>query len=252
LYLQSYVLPVCLIEASCGVANIRRLCGSAFLIGTRGVFLTARHVLEVALIEAERDGLHVAIIGKGVDGTTQDSTASVVQQHEYAPQPFDVAVGISAYSARSLLTLQPMDCEAWKDVATFGYPTQAVSGPAEALNLNLRCHKGYVQRLLIPGDLHIGQHPKAFETSFLIGRGMSGAPLFVHAEPQDIVIGVCVGSARSEVIEDEVLEVQENGTSYKELKLKIEQFGIAHNIGELLDWKPAMLSGRTLQEASCV
>lgn len=167
-----------------------------------------------------------------------------------APEPFDVAIALTSYMCQSPLTLAPYCVAEWQEVATFGYPIHAISGPLDRLNLNLWCHKGYVQRHLRPEDIHIGRHPEGFELDFLLGRGMSGAPLFVYKGATDIVIGVCIGSIRNEIIEDEFIEIQSDGTKYKELKLKIEEFGLAHDIGPLLEWRPKLLDGASLRDAS--
>jgi hypothetical protein len=207
-------------------------------------------VIESALVNAKAKGLSVGVVGKAMSGTSPASVACAVKEYEFAPDPYDVAIGITEYRTPTYLTLKEISVHEWTEVATLGYPLDAVSGAVAELNLNHRCLRGYIQRPLRPGDLHIGKHPDAFETSFLVGRGISGSPLFVHREPKDIVIGVCVGSSRSEIVEDEFTEIQNNGARYTEKKLKIEQFGVAHDIRHLLKWQPALLKGKTLGESS--
>lgn len=250
MFLQSYVTPICLYEVLNGSAVIRELIGTSFIVGSRGLLVSARHVFESARTNSLSKGLQVGIVAKANNGTDAASEIVPINDYEFAPAPYDIGVALTGYKCQSPLRLTPLDVTEWAEIATLGYPLQAVSGPSEGLNLNLRCHRGYIQRRIRPGDLKIGNHPESFELNFLIGTGVSGAPLFVHKGNVDVVIGVCVGSIRTEVIEDEFIEVQDDGTKYKELKLKIEQFGIAHEIRLLLDWRPKLFGGLSLREMS--
>lgn len=149
--------------------------------------------------------------------------------------------------------LQEREVEVWQDVATYGYPLNALShDPEELLSLNLRCHKGYIQRLLRSGETYLGNNPASFELSFMLSRGLSGAPLFIHQQPKDIVIGVCVGSVKSETVEHEFLEVDDAGKSYSEKKVSVEQYGLAHDLLPLYQWKPKLLEGKTLIESTAM
>ena len=250
MYLQSYVVPVCLYALEGGRANIKELIGTAFLISGNGHFLTARHVIESAEANAAAKGLRVALVLKDEGGRSSSSVVADVTQREFAPEPYDIAVGHVHYHCETLLVLSSLDIDVWQDVATFGYPLHAVSGDPCALRLNIRCHRGYIQRLLRPGDAPMGPNPHGLELSFLLSRGLSGAPLFVHRQPKDVVIGICVGSFRTELIEDEQLEVMEDGSTYKEVKLKVEEYGVAHDLRPLYDWKPGILNGQSLLEIS--
>lgn len=250
MYLQSYVFPVALYSVQDGEANVKEVMGTSFLIGKRGVFLTARHVMESAQANAKAKDLQYGLVVKGDDGNSPKSFIARPLFIEFAEAPYDIAVGQITYGFASTLTLQSVDVELWKEVATFGYPLNAVSGSPTDLRLNIRGHRGYVQRVLSPGDIPVGTSPAAFELSFLLGRGISGAPLFIHSNPQDIVVGVCVGSIRSELVEDERLEVMDNNSTYLELKLKIEEYGVAHDLRPLHDWRPVGLHGKSLLEES--
>lgn len=249
MYLQSYVVPVCLVEITPGNVRIDQLIGTAFFINSKGCFLTARHVIESAISIGAKKNLTAALVVKGDSGKSFESLAAPVTAYEFANTPNDVAIGKVNYSCETLLSLEHKDVEVWQEVATYGYPSSAVSGPVTGLRLNIRCHRGYIQRVLKPNDLPLGGNPEAFELDFLLGRGVSGAPLFIHAQPKDILIGVCVGSFRSELIEDELLQVDSNGSTYKELKIKIEEFGIAHDLRPLHGWRPTLLEGQTLLDA---
>ena len=86
--------------------------------------------------------------------------------------------------------------------------------------------------------------------TLLLWRGMSGAPLCVSAENNRYgTVGVCVGSARSEVVDDEIVHVIDRNKEFRETRLRIEQVGIAQDIRPLLDWPPSFLEGLSLRKA---
>jgi hypothetical protein len=135
------------------------------------------------------------------------------------------------------------------DVMTLGYPESAIGADFRAKVLNLRCRKGYIQRRIRPGDIHVGKHPDGFELSFLVSPGLSGgAPLFYGGQQK--LIGICVASYRSEQIDDSIVEIDNNGHEYRETRLRIEQYGFAHDIRPLFStWRPELLEGKSLSEA---
>jgi hypothetical protein len=249
MFLQTYVVPVCLCEIGDTSVKIVRLIGSAFFINETGAFLTARHVIDAAQSFAGESQLAIGLAVKRDNGRSETTGFVLISAWESAPDPFDIVIGQVSYSCETVLKVQNIGITEWKEVATFGYPLTALSGPQEAPELNIRCHRGYIQRLTRPGDIHIGQHPNGFELSFPISQGLSGAPLFVHAGDHDVVIGVCVSSYRSEIVEYDHTEVYENGTRFSEKRLKIEEYGFAHDIRALAEsWRPALLANKRLSE----
>jgi hypothetical protein len=250
MFLQSYVVPVCLFEESRDQINIRELQGSAFFINNTGAFLSARHVMEGAEAAAEKKNLKVGLVVKLDEGKSQKSGIAPISFREFAPKPFDIVIGQAPYRCNTLLRLSNMNIEVWKDIGTFGYPINAVGGDPTSMRLNLRCHKGYIQRLTLPEDLPFGPHPPGFELSFVLSKGLSGAPLFVHENETDSVIGVCVGTIRSEIIEDQIEEIDSSGQKYRESRLKIDEYGLAQDIRPLLGWLPDAFGGKSLAEIS--
>lgn len=247
--LQSYIIPVCLYEDADGEAHLQKAIGTAFCIGKMGFFLTARHVLEQAFQEARETKKKVGLNIKGQQGRSSDNYVIKLQQYEFAPYPYDIAVGFTEYHPETPIRLGQIDVGVWLDVATAGYPASShVTTDDTALWINMRAHKGYVQRPTIPRDMHVGKHPNGFELSFLLSPGMSGCPIFTVDD--EILIGVGVGSYKSETIEDQIIEVQDNGEKYVEQKVRIEQYGFAHDIRELLDWKAGLFAGKTLFEVA--
>lgn len=249
MFLQSYVLPICVYStAADGSAVIQRLHGTCFLINTQGTILTAAHVVRDALAAAERTGLLVGVVCKADNGRSASSMVAPLQFHDFAPGGADIAVGQTSYTGETIFEVWPEDVEIWQDVGTYGYPDEAVSGPVDALNLNLRAHKGYIQRLIRRGDLFATPDAVGYELSFLLARGLSGAPLFVHGMPKERVIGVCTGSFGSEVVEAEFVDVQDDGRTYTEKRLSISKYGLAESIAPLLDWQPEGFGGESLRQ----
>ena len=248
IFLQSFVLPVCSYHIDHGRATVDDLFGSAFFMNSSGIFLTARHVIESAIVNAKKKDRVVGLCQKQDAGRSAKSGVADIIAYEFAPEPYDIAIGRSSAGSESLLTLAPHKVEVWQDVAAYGYPLSITDMTAERISMNLRAHKGYIQRLIPPGELKISKNPDAFELSFSLSRGLSGSPLFIHREPKDIVIGVCVGTIRTEETDFELTEVDDAGCIYKESRLKIEQFGMAHDIRPLHSWKPKLLEGLTLLE----
>lgn len=250
MYLQSYIVSVVLYEHKEQGVNVLEVIGTGFFINTEGYFLTAAHVISAAHKKAKEKKLQIGIVVKGENGKSPKSYISPLLTTENAPAPYDIALGHIDYKLEAqclLLTFKQMDIEVWQRVATCGYPLNAISGDPANIKINLRAHKGIVQRILAPGDVAIVDNPAAYELSFLIGTGISGSPLFIANNPKDIVIGVCVASSRSEEV-DEIVEISEEGKTYRETKMSITEFGIAHDVMSLWEWKPKLLDGKKFSE----
>ncbi|WP_062945265.1 serine protease [Rhizobium leguminosarum] len=246
IFLQSYVVPVCLYRDEDGIADLRKAVGTAFFIGRMGFYLTARHVLEQAFAEAKTAGMHVGLNVKAEGARSLENRVVAIHLFENAPQPFDVAVGLSNYIPETPITLGPFEPTVWQEVATMGYPASTHVMENEALWINMRAQRGYVQRPTVPRDMHVGSHPNGFELSFLLSPGMSGCPIFTVEN--ETLIGIGVGSYKSELVEDQFTEVQDNGQTYTEQRVRIEQYGFAHDIRGLHFWKAGIFGGLTLLE----
>lgn len=248
-FLQSFVLPVCTFVQLGDQAHLKSIQGTAFLINDWGIFLTAAHVMTDAYANAAIHGHEVGVCCKSDGGTGELSEIARVFKHEAAPLPYDVAIGATQYSTRGPLSLGTRELAPWQEVATLGYPLSAsIKDGDDALWMNIKAHRGYVVRSTLPRDMAVGEHPDGIELSFLLSPGMSGAPIFTI--PDEIVVGVGVGSFGSELTEHSIEEVDEAGRTFKERRIRIEQFGFAHDITKLLDWKPVMLSGLSLLQAA--
>jgi len=247
MFLQSYVCPVCTFSRNPnGLVDFSSSQGTSFFVGSGGIYLTARHVLEDAFRIAKDNQLEVGCIVKDKNGNSSKSMIAPVTEYEFAPSPYDIAIGKLRYSPASPLKIIRKQVEVWQDIATLGYPASVSVKEGNSFRVNQRAHRGYVQRCTMPQDMPVGLHPNGYELNFLLSPGLSGCPIFTT--PDEIVIGIGVGSFKSEQVESELCEVEEDGTVFREKRIRIEQFGFAHAIDGLLDWKPTMFGGSTLLE----
>ena len=253
-YLQSTLLPLIGTDWAKSPIPVEKFFGTAFLISNAGHAMTARHVVEKALHAASETGLAFSALVQQDDGTSPLKAIAAVLEYEFAPAPFDVAIVRLPYRARTEFRIGKREQNLWRDIATYGYPESAVSHVLSekgfpALKLNMRANKGYIQREIAPNDMAIGDHPNGFELSFLLGPGMSGAPIFISEGPTFVTIGVGVSSIRSETTDFEHTEVDDDGKRFSERKVKIEEYGFAHSLEGLFDWSPAILGHKPLHEA---
>lgn len=249
-FLQSHVVPVVLVDViGPQFVKIKELFGSAFFVDET-VFVTARHVLEAATARSKETGLTYGLNQKYEEGKSPINITAKVVEYEFAPEPYDIAIGRSSYKTVTMFTMAPASPAEWQDVVAFGYPLSIVDWDAKhPAMIGMRCHKGYIQRIVPKGELKIGSAAPGYELNFNISRGLSGAPLFMSRHPKDVVIGVCVGSTRSELIDYENLHVENDGHILKESRLKIEEYGLAHDVISLHDWRPKLLGGKSLLES---
>ncbi len=248
--LEDYVVPVCEFVRQGDVAILRRLEGTAFFIGKDGLFLTAAHVLRSVEARRKETSDLVGLVVKD-HADPKLSRLSVIQAYDYAPEPYDIAIGRTYFYSRSWFSAPPSKAIAgWQDVAALGYPETALNASPDKFNVHLRTLKGYVQRPIAENELPaLGRHPSAYELNFPITAGMSGSPLFVADGPKaNRLVGVCVGSYSAEVTEYRRVEVRDAGEKYEERQIKVEQYGIAQAVEGLLDWKPNVAGNRTLRE----
>lgn len=249
-FLQTHVVPVCVFEDRKTSIYAHNLVGTAFFINHEGYFLTASHVLAQAFTLAKERGQLVGLVVKVGEAEAVKNAVAIIDEFENAPAPFDVSIGRIKFAPPTTFKLEKFEIDVWKDVATYGYPLSALGGQPEDFRINLRAHKGYIQRLTSPEDMKIGSHPHGFELSFNISPGMSGSPIFVYRGGNDLLVAVAVSSFRGETIEAETSEVLEDGSIFIESRRRIEEYGFAHDIRGILGWMPQMAGGRTLLQLS--
>jgi hypothetical protein len=229
-----------------GSAEVERLVGTAFLISDEGLFMTAAHVLKQAIANEASHGRFVGIVGKDANGTH----VARLSHHEFAPNGQDVAVGLSAYKHKTWYRISGAKYDVWQRVASCGFPEDAISVTDNKIRQPLRAYKGIIQRVIAKDCLALMPKSKGYELSFSPSPGVSGAPLFIYRGEYGEVAGVCVGSFRSEQVEDEITQINDNGERYTEKRVRITQYGLAESLDELFDWKPDFLHGASLAEVT--
>lgn len=249
-FLQSVVAPVGIYIETPEQILVQQIFGTGFFIDASGHFLTARHVLDAAKADAAAINAKLGIFPMQVVGDQKVNLTAPIVEIENAPLPFDITLGRAPYHCKTFFELARREVEVWQDVATMGYPTNTSEKTAAQYRIQQRAHKGYIQRCIPSERMTVGTHPDCFEVNFPITEGMSGAPLFIHRGALDDLIGICVGSVRSQIVDYQSLELTEDGGKYSEKTMRIEEYGIAHDIRGLLDWKPVMLAGKSLFETS--
>lgn len=240
-YLQSYVTKVVSYEERPDFASVRQVHGTAALIGPSGEFITAAHVLKEAVAACRGTGRKVAAapMVKHRDGNVSSVVVEILRSED-APAPYDIAVFKTAFVGATPLRIADVDVDVWQDCATLGYPAQATMPAGDIVEVQSRALKGYIQRKVPAGRAERPGHPDSFELSFVVTRGMSGSPLFLYQGQSDALIGICVGSIRSEIVATDI-EPFEPGQRV----VRLEEYGWAHDVRGLREWAPTIF-GKSL------
>ena len=253
--LEDYVVPVARFTESGDKFRFETLHGTAFFINSDGIFLTAGHVWRNAQADQEEKGGQIGLIVRD-PANSQFRFIGQILNAELADAPYDIAIGVIDKPSRSCFAL--MNTEKiwiWENVHTVGYPESALTQNVESVTLSARGHKGYVVRKVGKGKQLIHEHPDAFEINFAIPKGMSGAPLVLrYDEPIEPdapfpLLGICIGNQPVELVDFAVDLIEEDGSRFKETKVRIEEYGIAHDLWSLADWKPECLGQTRLIDA---
>jgi hypothetical protein len=250
--LQSFVTPIfTYVENAVGTPTALNLMGTGFFVG-KGILLTAAHVLQNATAEIKAGvASGVCANPKILDEYGDSSDLFIdIPKYDVADRPYDIAVAMTEYSMQMDRALGQIKVEIAHDVAALGYPESAFQKHQGTLFVQARAHRGYVQRVIPPNRLFIGESsPPIFELDFAVTKGMSGSPLLVNTGEKELVVGVCVGSHTSRLVDYSTTYVDDGGHKFSEVQQKVQEYGLAHDLISLLDWRPKVLNGLSLGEA---
>jgi hypothetical protein len=208
--------------------------GTGFFISTRGLALTAAHV-----IHQNPEELRVALPATG-----GSSPMKAVELDWAITLPnSDIAVlRVNVQSSQCFLSRfdKVLNCE---DVETTGLPESMFETEASgSTRIDMRCARGYVS------------HGRGnwIAASFPLPKGMSGAPLIRKRADDDFVVGVFVGQTRGEQIEDLVEEITESGPSstrvHVERVARVEYFARGELLRPFADFSAERFGGLTLSQ----
>jgi len=235
--------------------NLEVFFGTAFFINQNGAFITAGHVLKDLMTQIDEKGGSPGLVLVNPEDRSKRYLGEILN-YSYADEPYDIAVGIVKHVPKAYFELlNPEKIWIWQDVQTLGYPQSAMSMEGERVRSDVQGLKGYILRKLPQGNVLMKEHPISYELSFPIPIGLSGAPLVIRftdlfsGELAFPLLAVCVGSHQTELVDFSYEEVEESGTKFKEKKVKIIEYGIAHDLWSLKDWEPKCLEGKTLKES---
>ena len=250
------VSPVVIAEKHQQGWSVGRLMGTAFYINDDGFFLTVGHVLRAAIDGAKQDYEHPSLLRR--QKNTGEYKVGILDRYEFSPKPHDIAIGKIHGETKSYYELaNPGTDLVWKNVHAIGYPDSTFIEVKGSKIISPRKLTGQVTRFLMEDEPRFDCANSDFELSYRIPYKMSGSPLFIFDTSADEVlndkfislIGICVGNLESEILAHESIEIDDKDGLHKERRLKIEEYGIAHNLWEIRDWEPEILDGLTLMDA---
>ena len=189
--LQSFIIPIC--RQSRESKNIDFLYGTAFFTSLTGVFITAKHVY-TDMIAAKKQNEEYNY-GLCVKGKNNENLLTFMDKVEFDPTGLDIAIGKVNFVTTSPIKLVRDSLYFLQEASTCGYPVTATGidhHPEPAYWIDLRGHKGYINREVSTKAMEIAGHKGAVELSFRMEAGISGAPLFISNDY--LVGGVCLGT----------------------------------------------------------
>jgi len=231
---QDYIVPVIRYSRTAHGIEFSQLLGTAFFINEGGIFLSASHVFSDGLKLCEREGGEIGLIMRDPERPQQRFLGKIAGW-SCADEPSDVVVGITPHRAMSCFMVNSARIWLWQDVFSLGYAESAVARGENFITPDVRGLKGHIVRKLPSGHLLTKPHPEAYELSFSIPSCMSGSPLVLRWDdeaPEGApfpLLGVCVGTNTISI----------GGEA-------VENYGLAHSISPLLEWKPECLDGLPL------
>jgi hypothetical protein len=225
--IRDYVLPIASAEIIDGKTKLTIL-GSAFLIGSQGFALTARHVI----LNSENAKLIAMFTPQSGGWFAVDITAREMHPSE------DVALveldEIDGTSWKSFFRLSNSFENASCKYRLWGYPDDAtfelIANNQVLIRPDLVYNEGYIRRRYT-GAVPAIRGTSFFELSEIAGTGASGGPVYKFTKPVWDVIGVYVGE-----------KINDRGTSVS-YAVREEAFR---------NWEPTILGKSILAESQNV
>ena len=185
--IRDFVFPIASVTSSEKGVEVKRVLGSAFVIGNRGFALTAKHV-----VLNQRSEALAGIFASHTDGWIG---IEIMSREEHPTE--DVAiVRLNGGPWRSFFRLSGTSESASCKYRMFGYPDDTTfelcNGNRAIIRPDLVYNEGYVRRRY-SGELPVLLGKSFFELSQVAGSGASGAPVCKITAPIWNVIGVYVG-----------------------------------------------------------
>jgi Trypsin-like peptidase domain len=223
--IRDYIFPIASAEMRGNDMAVKRVLGTAFLIGSQGFALTANHV-----IAGSQDEKLIAIFALQSGGWF----GYVITARESYPSEDVALVKLDGAPWKSFFRLSNSVEHASCKYRLFGYPDDAtfelVVGNQAVSRPDLVYNEGYIRRRYT-GELPAIKGTSFFELSEVAGTGASGAPICKVTDPVWELIGIYVG----EKINDRATSV-----SYA---VREETFR---------GWVPEILGKSVLEESQCV
>lgn len=185
--IRDYIFPIASVEMRGDAIAVKRVLGTAFLIGSQGFALTAKHI--ISGLEAEKLIAIFALHSGGWFGYG-------ITARETHPSEDVALVKLDGTPWKSFFRLSNSVEHASCKYRLFGYPDDAtfelVVGNQAVVRPDLVYNEGYVRRRYT-GELPAIQGTSFFELSEVAGLGASGAPVCKITAPVWEVIGIYVG-----------------------------------------------------------
>ena len=243
-----YIFPIC--ELYLNEANkkfkIKHFHGSGFFIGTKGYFLSAKHVISVGDFQNIKPKSVFGAILQNVEGNKRNRFTKNILQLEEHPK-FDIVLGKIEHTPPGFFSSKNQDAYGWEDVHCFGYPEDLNKNHEQLYSFGSQFLKGYIMRRLSEEELPYLNIPPSYELNFPIPKGVSGAPIFRTGEIKSL-LGVALASHDSVLAQYETIEVIDKNEKFTEKTVKVTQLGVAARMYEIREWQPTILNGAKLQD----
>lgn len=208
--------------------------GSCFVFRYPGIFLTARHCVD----QSRPDQLRVRLPARPGNGFA----VNAITRHDIA----DIAVlDVAGVSEQDITwpQYQLFDDRAWgQDYMSCGYPQDysACTPPTP------RAFVGHIQRFFFHSS-HLGYRYLAAELDTGCPRGLSGAPVFnpgFHGR----LYGLITENIKTTTELESVLEVEEDGKTFREHYHNIINYGVALWLPAIAEWLDSAVPPLTQEE----